>query len=68
LYKDIPVLKEYILVDSESIYVEVFLKDERGVWQSEVSNQLDQFLSLTSIGLSVSLQDIYTDTHLQPIV
>jgi Uma2 family endonuclease len=55
LYKDIPVLKEYILVDSESIYVEAFRKDEQRSWQAEVYDQLEQLLSLISISLSVSL-------------
>src|SRR3954451_7060086 len=32
LYKDIPSLEEYILVDSESICVEAFRKDESGNW------------------------------------
>lgn len=68
LYKEIPSLKESLLVESESIYVEAFCKDEQGVWQAEVNNQLEQLLSLTSIGLSVSLQDIYPDKHLSSIV
>jgi Uma2 family endonuclease len=68
LYKNIPSLKEYILVDSESIYVQAFRKDENGIWQAEVYNQLDQSLFLPFVGLSVSLPDIYADTHLPPLV
>ena len=68
LYKDIISLKEYILVDSESIYIEAFRKDENGQWQSEVYNQLHQLLSLPSVELSASLQNIYADTHLPTIV
>ena len=68
LYKDILALKEYILIDSESIYVEVFHKDEQSAWQAEVHDQIEQILSLTSIGLSVSLKDIYADMHLSSTV
>jgi Uma2 family endonuclease len=68
LYKDIPSLKEYILVDSESIYVEAFRKNESKEWHLEVYNQLQQFLFLPFAGISVSLQDIYADTNLPPTV
>ncbi len=68
LYKDIPTLKEYILVDSESVYVEAFRKDENGNWQEEVYNQLHESLLLPFVKLSVSLEDIYADTHLPPTV
>jgi Uma2 family endonuclease len=68
LYKDIPSLREYILVDSENIYVEAFRKDVNGIWPSEVYYQFDQSLFLPFVELSVSLQDIYTDTHLSPTV
>jgi Uma2 family endonuclease len=68
LYKDIPSLKQYILVESESIYVEAFRKDGKGEWQAEVYNQMFQSLSLPFVELSVSLQDIYADTHLPPTV
>jgi Uma2 family endonuclease len=33
LYRDIKTLKEYILVDSESIHVEVFRLNENGHWE-----------------------------------
>ncbi|TKK65667.1 Uma2 family endonuclease [Ilyomonas limi] len=68
LYKDIPSLKEYILVDSENIYIEAFRKDENGQWPSEVCNQNNQLLALPFVELSVSLQDIYADTHLPSTV
>jgi Uma2 family endonuclease len=68
LYKDIPSLKEYILVGSESIYIEAFRKLNDGIWQSEVYNQPEQSLALPFVELSVSLYDIYADTNLQPTV
>ena len=45
LYKDIPSLKEYILVDSESIHIEAFRINEDDNWQSEVYNQPEQSLA-----------------------
>lgn len=35
LYRDIPTLKEYILVDSESIHIEVFRINENNHWEQE---------------------------------
>ncbi len=68
LYKDIPSLKEYILVDSESIHIEAFRINEDDNWQSEVYNQPEQSLALQFVELFVSLHDIYADTNLQPTV
>ena len=68
LYKGIPSLKEYILVDSESIYIEAFRKSNNDSWQSAMYNQLQQSLALLFIEVSVSLYDIYADTHLSPTV
>lgn len=35
LYRDIPTLKEYILIDSQSIHIEVFRLNETHHWEPE---------------------------------
>jgi len=59
LYRAIPTLKEYILVEAESIHVEQFAINKEGLWQlKEFSSQNDR-LSLESIDANLLLTDIY---------
>jgi Uma2 family endonuclease len=65
LYRDIPTLKEYILVDSESILIEAFRLNKQGHWELEEYKSLDSTLSMPIIDVQVSLAEIYDRTKLQ---
>jgi Uma2 family endonuclease len=59
LYRSIPTLKEYILVEAESIHVEQFAINKEGFWQlKEYSSQEDQ-LMLESLNVKLLVRDIY---------
>lgn len=59
LYRAIPTLKEYILVEAESIHVEQFAINKEGLWQlKEFSGQDDQ-LSIDALNVNLLLKDIY---------
>ena len=59
LYRDITTLKEYILVDSESIYVEAFSINSNNHWElTEYKNSFDT-LVFHSISEAVTLAEIY---------
>ena len=64
LYREIPALKEYVLVDTESILVEVFRINSSGHWELEEYKKVDDVLSLPSLSLSVTLKEIYMGTKL----
>ncbi len=64
LYRDIPTLKEYILVDSESIMIEAFRINEKGNWELEVYSSTQTILALPSLELSIPLLEIYEATGL----
>jgi Uma2 family endonuclease len=64
LYRQIPTLKEYVLVDTESILVEVFRINQSGHWELEEYKMVDDVLQLNSISLFIALKDIYTGTKL----
>lgn len=64
LYREIPSLKEYVLVDTETILVEVFRINASGHWELEEYKSLDQMLPLTSVSISFALKDIYQGTQL----
>lgn len=59
LYRSIPTLKEYILVETESIHIEQFGINKDGLWQlKEYSNKTDQLI-LESVGVTLVLADVY---------
>jgi len=61
LYRAIPSLEEYFLVDSESVFVERFYKDEVGIWTlKEYKNQSD-LVEFSSIQFTLSVEEIYNE-------
>ena len=65
LYRDIPTLKEYILVDSNSIHVEVFRLNENNHWELEEYNSPNDLLYAKAIGEEIPLSDIYEGVKVQ---
>ncbi len=65
LYRDIPSLEEYILVDSESIAIEAFHINAAGHWELEEYRSLEQKLNIRTVRLSLLLAEIYEGTKLQ---
>ncbi|HUZ57247.1 MAG TPA: Uma2 family endonuclease [Hanamia sp.] len=59
LYRDITTLKEYILVDSESIHIETFRMNEKGHWELEEYNSLTETVIIKAIDEIVTLLEIY---------
>lgn len=64
LYRDIPTLKEYILVDSEEIDVEAFRINDKGFWELEERRFLTEVLTIPTLQLTVPLTEIYEGTKL----
>lgn len=64
LYRDIPALKEYILIDSEAIDIEVFRLSADGHWQLEEYKSPEEILHIKTIAFEISLNDIYNGTKL----
>jgi Uma2 family endonuclease len=64
LYRDIPTLKEYILVDSEAIGIEAFRLNSRGHWELEEYKSISETLQIPCLDVSVPLDEIYDGTKL----
>ncbi len=61
LYRSIPSLEEYVLIDSQRIAAEVNRKNEQGFWSlMSEAYDLEDSIELASIGLKISLRDIYS--------
>lgn len=61
LYKDIPTLKEYILVDSKKVHVQSFYKNKHGNWELTEYTSLTEKLKIKTVDLAIKLSDIYED-------
>jgi Uma2 family endonuclease len=64
LYRDIPTLKEYMLIDTEKISVEIFRINTHNHWALQEYKTLQQTVQLPTVGVSLSMQDIYRGTRL----
>lgn len=64
LYRDIRSLKEYHLIDSESVHAESFRVNENGHWELEELESLTEVFKIPTIEFTISLNDIYTGTEL----
>ncbi|HPQ96548.1 MAG TPA: Uma2 family endonuclease [Thiolinea sp.] len=62
-YRTLPSLQEYILVDPERYYVEIFRRQNGADWLLTTHTGVDARLSLHSIGLEVMLADWYEDVR-----
>lgn len=63
-YRNIPSLKEYILIDSEFINVEVFFLNGEGHWELREYKSIEDSFLLKSIQVQLDLKEIYEGTKL----
>jgi len=64
LYRDIPTLKEYVLVDSEAFNIEVFFLNNESHWELREYKSIENFFVLDSIRVNLALREIYKGTKL----
>lgn len=64
LYRDIPSLKEYLLIDSESVHVEIFFLNNYGNWELKEYKSINDSFTLNSIQVKLELKEIYEGTKL----
>lgn len=62
LYRNIPSLKEYIMIDTEAINVEIFTLTEMNRWELKELKDLTQSLVIQAVNFSVSLAEVYEGT------
>jgi len=64
LYRDIPTLKEYVLIDANAIRVENFYINDRGHWELNEYKSIDDTLQLSSLQTGITLQAIYEGANI----
>jgi Uma2 family endonuclease len=65
LYRSIKTLKEYITIDSTRVSVELYTKQEDGKWLLSEFKQLTDSFVISTIGLTLLLNDIYEDVSIE---
>ncbi len=65
LYREIDSLQEYILIDSENVMVEKFIRNQDGSWQLTEYKSLDQKFAIETVAIEMNLSDIYNDVKLK---
>jgi Uma2 family endonuclease len=58
-YRKVESLKEYLLVSQEFVKVELFSRNDDGTWNISDFDQLTDNVEIPSIGIAISLAEIY---------
>ena len=56
---DINTLKEYVLIDSESIHIKGFRLNEKNDWELEEYDDVNSLLELKAINENILISEIY---------
>lgn len=67
LYRAIESLQEYILIDSESVMVEKFIRNADNSWQLTEYMTLEQKFSIATLAIELQLADIYNNVKLKEV-
>jgi Uma2 family endonuclease len=59
LYRDIPTLKEYILIDSEHVHIEAFRLNAAHRWELEEYNSPEDQLHIKAISEVIAVAEVY---------
>ena len=59
LYHNLPSCHEYVLIDPRKYHVETWFREESDLWRIRKEHDPSKSILLRSIGVSISLEDIY---------
>jgi Uma2 family endonuclease len=59
LYRDIPNLKEYVLIDSAAIHIQLFKIIAQNHWELIESKSKEDSLSIPSLGIKLAIKEVY---------
>ena len=64
MYRTISTLKEYVLIDSESVSVEIFRLNSTGHWELEEYKSIEEEILITALNFFMPMKEIYNNTKL----
>ncbi|NJN33490.1 MAG: Uma2 family endonuclease [Saprospiraceae bacterium] len=59
LYKELPSFQEYVLINTDKYSVETRFREEPDLWRIRTETNKDNPIALRSLGVSISMTDIY---------
>jgi Uma2 family endonuclease len=59
LYELLPSFREYVLVEQNKPQIEIWFRENADTWKKSIENDLNKSILLKSIGVSISLADVY---------
>jgi Uma2 family endonuclease len=65
-YRQIPTLQEYLLVSQKAPRIEQFIRQADGHWLLKEAVGMEKSLELPSLGISVSLAEIFAQVSFAP--
>jgi Uma2 family endonuclease len=63
IIRELPSLREYVLIAQDSPRIESYLRQQDGVWQFTDAKELEASLELTSIGCTLALAEVYEQVN-----
>ena len=64
LYRAIPALKDYILIDSETVHAEHFTINKEGLWQLKEYDKQEEKIFIEAINIELFIKDVYEGSKL----
>ena len=64
LYRKLPSLEEYLLIDPRTYYVELFRKENDIQWSLTAIEGIDSLLNLKSVAFTCALSELYEDVRI----
>lgn len=65
-YRTIMTLREYVLIEQDSVHIEVFFKEDDGTWRLREYFDIEKMLALESLQIEIPLKEIYSRVSLTP--
>jgi Uma2 family endonuclease len=66
LYRQLPSLREYLLVNQHKPLVEQYIRQDSGEWLLRAIAGLESKLTLPSVGITIEMAVVYTDVQFVP--
>lgn len=66
LYTNLPSFHEYVMVDPKRYFVETRFREEEDLWRIKTEKDPTKSVLLRSMGISISLEDIYENVVFPP--
>jgi Uma2 family endonuclease len=66
IYRQLPSLREYLLVSQHEPQIEQFIRQDGGEWLLRDFAGLGSKLSLPSVGITIKLADVYSNVRFVP--